>query len=200
MTLRFNPVVFWRTYARRHRMTRTKSLTFLGLLVLLAIAASGSAPPINAALPPTSASPEGRIALRPFDDAEPEPISSPLTSTVYLPLIMQEMYVYLPMVLTTSPLQQPLPADGQRDVSANTYLGWQFSDARAAGATFTIYFEIDDPTPDTVLATGLTTSVYALPTTLALGGALFLANRRQTRRWHDSNWGQSGSSRQRRLV
>lgn len=150
-------------------MTRTKSLTFLGLLVLLAIAASGSAPPINAALPPTSASPEGRIALRPFDDAEPEPISSPLTSTVYLPLIMQEMYVYLPMVLTTSPLQQPLPADGQRDVSANTYLGWQFSDARAAGATFTIYFEIDDPTPDTVLATGLTTSVYALPTTLALG-------------------------------
>ncbi len=109
--------------------------------------------------------------------AHPVAATKPLTDTapssvVYLPFVMQEMKLYLPVIFTKSSFQQPTPAENQDDVSLNGYLGWTFDDPRSTDTRFTVYLEADDPSPDVELIANLTTTTFD-PATFELNTVYF---------------------------
>jgi hypothetical protein len=61
--------------------------------------------------------------------ATTEPLTDIVPSNiVYLPLVTQDLTIFLPVIFTKSSFQQPTPADNQNGVSLNAYLGWTFDD------------------------------------------------------------------------
>ena len=89
----------------------------------------------------------------PWQEAPPTPEAS-----LYLPLISEPFRTYLPLVNGLSAIHTPHPANDATRQSLNAYLTWVASDPRLQGATYTVYLERDDATPDEAVATGLTTT------------------------------------------
>lgn len=109
--------------------------------------------------------------------AQPVATTEPLTdivpnNIVYLPLVTQDLTIFLPVIFTKSSFQQPTPADNQNGVSLNAYLGWTFDDLRATDTRFTVYLEADDLSPDVELIANLTTTAFD-PATFELNTQYF---------------------------
>jgi hypothetical protein len=84
----------------------------------------------------------------------------PLDAVVHLPLIMTPHRTFLPLVYARPPLDRPYPANDATRQSLNSYLSWEAVDARLQGASYTVYLERDDATPDEAIVAGLTKTAY----------------------------------------
>lgn len=93
------------------------------------------------------------------EPAPEQPHTEP-ASAVYLPLIMEPHRLFLPVVHGRPPIDAPHPANAALRQSLNSYLTWEAVDPRLQGATYTIYLERDDATPDEAIVTGLTRMAY----------------------------------------
>lgn len=60
---------------------------------------------------------------------------------------------FFPAIYKAPALANPTPPDNSIRRSLNAYLTWELTDSRFQGATYTIYLEADDQTPDEVVAT-----------------------------------------------
>jgi formylglycine-generating enzyme required for sulfatase activity len=93
--------------------------------------------------------------------AQPED-ETPPPAAVYLPLIMEPYSTFLPIIHVRPSIDTPYPVNNGVRQSLNSYLTWEAVDAKLQGATYTVYFERDDATPDETIATGLTATAYDL--------------------------------------
>jgi len=71
---------------------------------------------------------------------------------------------YLPAAYKAPPFAKPYPPDESIRRSLNTYLTWNLIDPKFQGATFTIYLEANDSTPDEVAASNYGGQVFDPPT------------------------------------
>ncbi len=68
--------------------------------------------------------------------------------------------ILLPIVALPWSLGEPWPANGAERQSLNTFLTWKVVDPGWTDATFAVYLEPDDETPDQLLALGLSNASF----------------------------------------
>lgn len=86
--------------------------------------------------------------------------------SVFLPLILKPIKSYLPLVIHSSIApSEPFPLNFAREVSANTYLTWQFQHAYLSTSyRYNLYFDSGTDHPTTLIASNSVDSWYELAT------------------------------------
>ncbi len=140
-----------------------KRITFLSFILMIAAIAAGAG---NLGVahagprPPVQTEPGEEPTPDSTPDPTPEPTPEPPPALLFLPLINEPYYTFLPVVDGRPPLDAPHPAHEATRQSLNAWLAWESTDARLAGATYTIYLERDDASPDEVAAAAITKTAF----------------------------------------